>query len=169
MSPAHSSVNTYTTPTSTTSTSTTTATSSTSSSSQTITIPVPNIPVLHLHGTSQQVEDTEEQNGDNTKDKKKVSWKSEVIDNEFLNKKKSKICCIFHPTNEDEYEIEKKDNDNDGDSSSSSSSSSDSESDDEIGNTIPNAYERQPKYRRKHKLLPNGDDQENHHHHGCNH
>lgn len=28
--------------------------------------------------------------------KKKVSWKEGTIDNEFMNKKSSKKCCIFH-------------------------------------------------------------------------
>ncbi|KAE8713895.1 pollen-specific protein SF21-like [Hibiscus syriacus] len=28
--------------------------------------------------------------------KKKVTWKEGTIDNEFMNKKSSKICCIYH-------------------------------------------------------------------------
>ncbi|KAL1542835.1 protein phosphatase 1 regulatory subunit INH3-like [Salvia divinorum] len=28
--------------------------------------------------------------------KKKVSWKEGTVDNEFMNKKSSKKCCIFH-------------------------------------------------------------------------
>ncbi|XP_020106854.1 type 1 phosphatases regulator ypi1, partial [Ananas comosus] len=28
--------------------------------------------------------------------KKKVSWKEGTVDNEFLNRKSSKKCCIFH-------------------------------------------------------------------------
>ncbi|XP_009763463.2 protein phosphatase 1 regulatory subunit INH3 [Nicotiana sylvestris] len=37
--------------------------------------------------------------------KKSVSWKPGTVDNEFLNKKSSKICCIFHkekPFDEDD-------------------------------------------------------------------
>lgn len=29
------------------------------------------------------------------KDKKKVNWKSDTVDNEHLNKKSSKCCCIY--------------------------------------------------------------------------
>ncbi|KAL3530379.1 hypothetical protein ACH5RR_009701 [Cinchona calisaya] len=39
------------------------------------------------------------------KKKKKVSWKEGTVDNEFLNKKSSKKCCIFHkekPFDEDD-------------------------------------------------------------------
>jgi protein phosphatase 1 regulatory subunit 11 len=32
--------------------------------------------------------------------KKKVSFTSDTVDNEHLQKKKSKICCIFHSKNE---------------------------------------------------------------------
>ncbi|XVE99247.1 hypothetical protein REPUB_Repub03eG0181500 [Reevesia pubescens] len=28
--------------------------------------------------------------------KKKVTWKQGTVDNEFMNKKSSKICCVFH-------------------------------------------------------------------------
>ncbi|KAE8709715.1 Stabilizer of iron transporter SufD / Polynucleotidyl transferase isoform 1 [Hibiscus syriacus] len=28
--------------------------------------------------------------------KKKVTWKEGTVDNEFMNKKSSKICCIYH-------------------------------------------------------------------------
>ncbi|CAK7354606.1 unnamed protein product [Dovyalis caffra] len=37
--------------------------------------------------------------------KKKVSWKEGTVDNEFMQKKSSKICCIFHkekPFDEDD-------------------------------------------------------------------
>ncbi|KAL3830302.1 hypothetical protein ACJIZ3_019104 [Penstemon smallii] len=37
--------------------------------------------------------------------KKKVSWKEGTVDNEFMNKKSSKKCCIFHkekPFDEDD-------------------------------------------------------------------
>ena len=36
-----------------------------------------------------------EGNGGKTK---KVHWDPEVIDNEHLGRKKSKCCCIFHPS-----------------------------------------------------------------------
>lgn len=34
------------------------------------------------------------------KRQKKVTFSSDTVDNEHLNKKKSKICCIFHSKNE---------------------------------------------------------------------
>eukprot|EP00262_Sarcandra_glabra_P004875 TRINITY_DN1610_c1_g1_i2.p3 TRINITY_DN1610_c1_g1~~TRINITY_DN1610_c1_g1_i2.p3 ORF type:complete len:135 (-),score=24.11 TRINITY_DN1610_c1_g1_i2:277-648(-) len=37
--------------------------------------------------------------------KKKVSWKEGTVDNEFLNRKSSKKCCVFHkqkPFDEDD-------------------------------------------------------------------
>ncbi|KAL8208687.1 hypothetical protein R6Q57_008099 [Mikania cordata] len=41
--------------------------------------------------------------------KKKVTWKEDTIDNEFLQKKSSKKCCIFHkqkPFDEDSSDDE---------------------------------------------------------------
>lgn len=64
--------------------------------------------------------------------KPRVQWTEETIDNEHMNKKKTKICCIYHPA--DGY-----------DSCSSSDSESDA-SDEENGSSSPNAYEKQPKY-----------------------
>lgn len=94
-----------------------------------------------------------------------VRWTDDVIDNEHMNKKKSKVCCIFHknrPFGESSSD----------ESSSSSGSDSDSDSDSGSRNNghnhqdhcdhskqrrrrrakklerepSPNAYERQPKY-----------------------
>ncbi|CAN8315507.1 unnamed protein product [Cochlearia groenlandica] len=45
----------------------------------------------------------------NKKKKKTVSWKDGTVDNEFLQKKSSKKCCIFHkqkPFDEDDSEEE---------------------------------------------------------------
>ncbi|KAL3845627.1 hypothetical protein ACJIZ3_003030 [Penstemon smallii] len=41
--------------------------------------------------------------------KKKVSWKDGTVDNEFMNKKSSKKCCIFHkekPFDEDDSDAD---------------------------------------------------------------
>ncbi|KAG5520902.1 hypothetical protein RHGRI_033459 [Rhododendron griersonianum] len=41
----------------------------------------------------------------NEKEKKKVTWKEGTVDNEFLQRKSSKKCCIFHkdkPFDEDD-------------------------------------------------------------------
>lgn len=74
------------------------------------------------------------------KSKSKVRWTEDVVDNEHMGKKKSKICCIFHPQRDF------------GELSSESSSGSDlSDSEDEHcchyheRSPSPNAYERQPK------------------------
>lgn len=45
----------------------------------------------------------EEKGGDSTGKQKKgedrrVRWEEGVVDNEFLNKKSSKVCCVFHRT-----------------------------------------------------------------------
>lgn len=98
-----------------------------------------------------------------------VRWQSDVIDNENMNKKKTKICCIFHPQQNFDDEC---DCPSDHDDDPSSSSSSSSESDEEQGlnfeqrrerrvarrhrklnqkrSESPNAYEVQPDYT-KHK------------------
>lgn len=98
-----------------------------------------------------------------------VRWQSDVIDNENMNKKKTKICCIFHPQQNSDDEC---DCPSDHDDDPSSSSSSSSESDEEQGlnfeqrrerrvarrhpklnqkrSESPNAYEVQPDYT-KHK------------------
>lgn len=30
------------------------------------------------------------------KTRKRVTWRSDVVDNEHMNKKKSKKCCVYH-------------------------------------------------------------------------
>ncbi|ORX43152.1 hypothetical protein BCR36DRAFT_415776 [Piromyces finnis] len=79
--------------------------------------------------TNNQITGTLILHGEN-ENERHVRWTNETIDNENMGKKKSKICCIyFKPRNFD-------------DSSSESSSSSDDDN-------KPNAYERQPKYKKK--------------------
>lgn len=111
-------------------------------------------------------------------ERRRIQWAEDVVDNEGMGKKSSKVCCIYHKPHEP------------GDSDSSdSSSSSDSDSDDEPDlsrarkageggrkgrrhghdhdhgdgdcggdkgkgkerKPSPNAYERQPKYKSKSK------------------
>ena len=102
----------------------------------------------------------------------RVQWAEDVVDNEGMGKKSSKVCCIYHKPHEP--------GDSDSDSSSSSDGDSDSEPDlsrarkagsggkgkgrgrrhqhDEEGDgeskgkerkASPNAYERQPKHKTK--------------------
>ncbi|CAK4010189.1 Hypothetical predicted protein [Lecanosticta acicola] len=97
-----------------------------------------------------------------------IRWSSDVIDNEGMGKKSSKVCCIYHKPHEP------------GESDSESSSSSDDDSSDDEPDLSraqrggggrgrkhgtgdkgdgkgkgkerkpsPNAYERQPKYKSK--------------------
>ncbi|KAF1820195.1 uncharacterized protein K489DRAFT_324522 [Dissoconium aciculare CBS 342.82] len=90
-----------------------------------------------------------------------IQWAEDVIDNEGMGKKSSKVCCIYHKTTEP--------GDSESDSSSSSDSDSDSEPDlsraqraggrgrgkrsgegkDKERKPSPNAYERQPKNKSK--------------------
>lgn len=90
-----------------------------------------------------------EEGSENRGTRPHVTWTEDTIDNEHLNRKKSKICCIYHPPDEDcECSSESEDSDS---SSSSSSSSSDSDSDDVGAKSRPNAYERQPRPRQQHR------------------
>ncbi|KAI4367450.1 hypothetical protein MLD38_023187 [Melastoma candidum] len=34
--------------------------------------------------------------GDRNRNRKKVSWKEGTVDNEFMQRKSSKKCCVFH-------------------------------------------------------------------------
>ncbi|EGV62597.1 hypothetical protein CANTEDRAFT_115109 [Yamadazyma tenuis ATCC 10573] len=83
------------------------------------------VPILHLRKHTK---------------KPKVSWADDTVDNEHMNKKKTKICCIFHPADPN-HSCE-----------SSSESESDASDDDGVagGGAAggPNAYEVQPKYPR---------------------
>ncbi|CAN3353729.1 type 1 phosphatases regulator Ypi1p [Diutina catenulata] len=96
-------------------------------------------PILHLRSDAT--------NGNDGKQKKKkkaqVKWTEDVVDNENMGKKKSKICCIFHPN---------RDFDDPNHSCDSDSSSSD---DSDCDSSKPNAYERQPKYTNESKLPEN--------------
>ncbi|AAS54494.1 AGR005Cp [Eremothecium gossypii ATCC 10895] len=107
--------------------------------------------------------------------KSKVRWDENVVDNEHMNKKKTKICCIFHPQqnfdDEDGGECEH------ASSSASSSSSSESENDTSMDfearrqariarrrqklerkrSSSPNAYEYQPDYSQYRQKYLHGD------------
>jgi len=99
-------------------------------------------------------------------ERRRIQWAEDVIDNEGMGKKSSKVCCIYHGPSEP--------GDSDSDSSSSSEGGNDSEPDlsraqkaggkkgrgrhadgsgkgkeKEERKPSPNAYERQPKYKGK--------------------
>ncbi|OJJ38569.1 hypothetical protein ASPWEDRAFT_94891, partial [Aspergillus wentii DTO 134E9] len=78
---------------------------------------------LRLRG--EDVPDTTENNQDRASNRR-IRWSEDVVDNEGMGKKSSKVCCIYHksrPVGESSSESE-----------SSSSSSSDSDSDSESHN-----------------------------------
>ncbi|KAI5963996.1 YPI1 [Candida theae] len=111
--------------------------------------------------------------------KPRVRWTQDVVDNEHMNKKKTKICCIFHPQRSfDEEEAHDHEHDHGGHgcpSSSSDSSSDESDASDGEsgaggaggagggngksknggGGGNVNAYEYQPKYENRSKLPSN--------------
>ncbi|CUS49623.1 LAQU0S24e00562g1_1 [Lachancea quebecensis] len=133
------------------------------------------VPVLQLRGSPH---DQREGAGHTLatsggKEKREVRWKEDVVDNEHMNKKKSKVCCIFHPQQDFEDMGEEEcghcdhsDPLSPSPSSSSSSSSSESESEKALDresrhnarkerrkrkleqkrSSSPNAYEIQPDY-----------------------
>ncbi|CAO3696017.1 hypothetical protein G6F70_006303 [Rhizopus microsporus] len=84
-----------------------------------------------------------------------IRWDESVVDNEHMNKKKTKICCIYHKP----HVV----GESDTESSSSDDDSSSSDSDDDRARhsnncnhrrkkknpreVSPNAYERQPVYK----------------------
>ncbi|KAI8089579.1 phosphatase inhibitor-domain-containing protein [Halteromyces radiatus] len=96
-----------------------------------------------------------------------VRWDDDVVDNEHMGKKKSKICCIYHKPRE-----VGESSDSDSSSSNSDSSSGEDDSDSDHRNNpnhsrhchrhrhgqkkkrnprhvSPNAYERQPVYKNR--------------------
>ncbi|KAF8046014.1 hypothetical protein N665_4121s0001 [Sinapis alba] len=63
--------------------------------------------------------------------KKTVSWKDGTVDNEFMQKKSSKKCCIFHkqkPFDEDDSEEDDDDHDHNHEHCASGEASSSNES-----------------------------------------
>uniref|UniRef100_A0A060T9Y6 Type 1 phosphatases regulator n=1 Tax=Blastobotrys adeninivorans TaxID=409370 RepID=A0A060T9Y6_BLAAD len=91
---------------------------------------------------------------------RRVRWTEDVVDNEHMNKKKSKICCIFHPQREfgessEEELSESSGSDSDSDSDSDAQGSSNNKGKAKQckhrhhHDGRPNAYERQPTYKKK--------------------
>lgn len=104
--------------------------------SETVTITAP--PVLRLEADQQS--------------RQEVTWDESVIDNENLNRRKTKICCIFHPTDEDGSRECDSDSDSSSDSSGDESDKPKKENpdkknkNDDCRKSKPNAYEVQPTY-----------------------
>ena len=63
---------------------------------------------------TETVTQTEEEQRDKAKQERHVTWDESVIDNEFMNKKKSNKCCIYHkPRKWDESDSEDSDSSSD--------------------------------------------------------
>lgn len=77
----------------------------------------------------------------------RVQWTEDVVDNEHLNRKKTKICCIFTKQREFGESSSESSDSSDSDSSGSESSSGDESS---SGRPRVNAYERKPRNRHSH-------------------
>lgn len=131
-------------------------------------------PVLHLRANIEEtLEQTDEEQSHGVSLRPRVRWTNDVVDNEHMDKKKSKICCIFHPQREFGES-------SDESLSSSSDSSDESGAEGERGDAVrngqpvkkdakkkkhdqccgknkhkssPNAYERQPNYKNQ-SILP---------------
>ncbi|KAJ1964588.1 Type 1 phosphatases regulator ypi1 [Dipsacomyces acuminosporus] len=97
--------------------------------------------VLYLRG--------EEQPG---RGRAQVRWTEDTVDNEHMNKKKSKVCCIFRK----QRMFGESDSESDSDCSSCS------------GDDSPNEYERMPSYATK-RGKAKGSGKHRHSHGGCNH
>ncbi|KFY84009.1 hypothetical protein V500_09713 [Pseudogymnoascus sp. VKM F-4518 (FW-2643)] len=110
------------------------ATAASSSTSQTTTIRSPSTrhqqPVLRLRGAMRSPGERND---------RRIQWAEDVIDNEGLGRKSSKVCCIYHPP---------KASIDDSSDESSSDSSSDSDSDD--GSARPAGGKRRADARHKH-------------------
>ncbi|EGW32623.1 uncharacterized protein SPAPADRAFT_51159 [Spathaspora passalidarum NRRL Y-27907] len=134
-------------------------------SSRTELTPVSEQPVLRLRPSNKQNnEETKEGTSSSSpkkmrkkKKKARVQWTEDVVDNENMNKKKTKICCIFHPNRTFDEEVEHDHSHSDPSSSSSSDESDLSEGEGGGGgdNEVkPNAYEHQPVYENQSKIPP---------------
>ena len=88
-------------------------------------------PILHLRPSKRKL-----------KKKPLVRWTEDTVDNEHMNKKKTKICCIFHPQRQFD----------DGSSCESCSSSDSSSDGSDTEDSKPNAYEHQPHYKNQSKV-----------------
>ncbi|KAJ1980152.1 Type 1 phosphatases regulator ypi1 [Dimargaris verticillata] len=79
------------------------------------------------------------------KPKPRVCWDAEVVDNEGLNRKKSKVCCIFKKTRRfDESDSDESDSDCDHSHHHSATPNGNQKS-----LPPPNEYERMPNYSKK--------------------
>ncbi|CEP63546.1 type 1 protein phosphatase-activating protein YPI1 LALA0_S08e04984g [Lachancea lanzarotensis] len=108
------------------------------------------VPVLQLRGATSNHPTKDLDEGQRSK----VHWKEDVVDNEHMNKKKSKVCCIFHPQqNFEDIDAKECDHHHSHDEASSSSSSSSSESDAENSRGMDFESRRKARKERRHRKL----------------
>ncbi|RDL39098.1 uncharacterized protein BP5553_03438 [Venustampulla echinocandica] len=92
-------------------------------------------PVLHLRGASIDGNTIEGAHGTGARTgrRTRIQWAEDVVDNEGLGRKKSKVCCIYHP---------QRGIDESSDESSSDSSSDDSDSGDDGAARVSRSHDR---------------------------
>lgn len=123
--------------------------------SQTVVLEQESTPVLQLHA-SERENNLHTINHNDNNNANNVRWETNVIDNENMNKKKTKICCIFHPQEEDVEDepgqhIHNHPSDDDSDSDDSSASSSSSDEDEKLN--LDAQQRRQRRINRRHKKI----------------
>jgi len=132
------------------------------SATQTITSapPQPDGLVLHLRGAHQvetQTRSRSESEEPQPSTRRRIQWAEDVVDNEGLGRKKSKVCCIFHKTREVGESSSEDDSSSSDDSEAGSSPSDD-------GGARPVGGKRRGRGKRRH-----GPGHEHEHGDGCGH
>lgn len=59
-------------------------------------VEAPRQAVLHLRGATREQERELVEDGESSRARRRIKWAEDVIDNEGLGRKKSKVCCIYH-------------------------------------------------------------------------
>lgn len=145
--------------TTTTTTSNTTVQPQTQTQTQTLTTSPTEPIVLRLRGadtTSSRTRPTQ----------RRIQWTAETVDNEHLNRKKSKVCCIFHRAR---AVGESSSEEGSSSSSSSSSGSEDEESGEDDGRARMVGRGASRRIRRQRRCEGEGDEHEHGHGHGHGH
>ena len=110
--------------------------------SETVTVPSEGPSTLRLHFPSNQQQQQQQQPQETSR--RRVSWTVETVDNEMLNKKKSKCCCVYvKPKNWNESSDEDENEDADCDNC---------------------RHHRKKDFNRKHDKKNNNEDEKHDHH-----
>ncbi|KAJ5489577.1 Type 1 phosphatases regulator ypi1 [Penicillium diatomitis] len=117
-------------------------------------------PTLRLTGTLRlrgEESPSTSTNGAGPSQSRRIRWSEDVVDNEGMGKKSSKVCCIFHKARPV------------GESSSEESSSSSSDSDSDSDYDSRNDMARRANQRRRGRSPCEDDDHDHDHEHGHEH